>query len=276
MMVIRPSAIADRSRCAVALFLPALLAASCQQSVPLAPVSPSLRIATDLASAPLAGDLLSAYETQLSGSLLTLDTGSRALILPALASGEIDAAILFSPLDEQGLFDTPIGYTLLQIVVPADIPVTDITRSELRAVFAGRIVSWNELGGPDIPIQPITAARGFSERLAFEHLIMGDEPITSAARITTSSRETADLVSTTTGGIGYGIYDDLPENAVTLTVDGAAPTLKDARSHRYTLISAVVFAGTQKPEGPLRSFLDWILSDAGQQVVRRHMLSLSD
>ncbi|MBN1427372.1 MAG: substrate-binding domain-containing protein [Anaerolineae bacterium] len=275
--VIRPESIDGWGKIGmVAMLIAVILTASCRQSSLLAQVTPSIRIGADSASAPLAGDLLSAYESQMASSLLTLDIGSRETLLQALASEEIDAAILFGPLDEQELFDTPLGYTLLYIVIPTDIQVRDITRSELRAIFAGRIVSWQELGGPDIPIQPITAAQGFSERPVFEKLVMGDEPITSAARIAASSEGIVALAGTTAGGIGYSIECNLPDNLTTPAIDGVLPTLKEARNRHYALTSAVVFVSIREPEESLRSFLDWILGDTGQQVVQRHMLSLSD
>jgi hypothetical protein len=38
----------------------------------------------------------------------------------------------------------------------------------------------------------------------------------------------------------------------------------------------VVFVSKEEPQGKLRDFLDWVLSDAGQDVVKRRMLSLNE
>jgi phosphate transport system substrate-binding protein len=249
---------------------------ACQRSPGLAPATPAMRIGADSVSAPLAESFLNVYESELMGSLLTLETSSREAILSGVMSGELDAAILFHPLEEQTLFDTPVGYVPLTIIAPAGIGVDTLTRENLRGIFTGRIASWSEVGGPDLPIQVIAGVRGTSERLAFDNLVMGDYPITSAARLAMDSRASIDLVSQTQGGIGYGVSSALPESTVALPIDGIPAKLEEAQDRRYPLVSAVVFISKQEPEGQMRAFLDWILGDEGQEVVRRHMLALSD
>jgi phosphate transport system substrate-binding protein len=271
-----------RARClsacgwlACALLAPALLGA-CEQTATLAPVTPSMRIGADSVSAPLAESLLNVYESQLAGSLLTLETSSREVILGQLASDDLDAAILFHPVDEQGLFDTPVGYAPLVIVVPTNIGVNNLSRDNLRAIFGGRTGSWSEVGGPDIPIQVIAEARGASERLAFDTLVMGEYPVTSAARLAMDGGAAISLVSSIPGAIAYGVAGTQPESTSALSIDGISATLEEAQNRRYSLVSAVVFVSQQEPEGQLRTFLDWILSDVGQEVVRRHMVGLGD
>lgn len=252
------------------------LLGGCQQTSTRAPATPSMRMGADSASAPLVESLLNVYEALLTGGLLTLETSSREAILAEVASGELDAAILFHPLDGQELFDTPVSYAPLTIIVPSNIQVGSLTRDDLRSIFAGQIASWSEVGGPDLPIQVISATKGSSERLAFNSLVMGSYPITSAARLVMDGEAAVDLVRTTPGAIGYGVSGVLPGQVITLNVDGVPATLEEVQSRRYSLVSAVVFVSEKEPEDQLRSFLDWILSDAGQEVVRRHMVGLSD
>ena len=101
-------------RWATMMVMAALLSA-CQPSSILAPATPSMQIGADSASAPLAESLLNVYESQLAASLLTLETSSREVILAGVTSDDLDAAILFHPLEEQSLFDTPVGLSLIHI-----------------------------------------------------------------------------------------------------------------------------------------------------------------
>lgn len=254
----------------------AALLGACQQASMVAPASPSMRIGADGASTPLAESLLNVYESQLVRSLLTLETSSREAILGEVTAGEMDAAIIFHPLENQSLFDTPIGYVPLLVIIPSNIQVDNVTREDLRAIFMGRVASWSEFGGPDLPIQVITEARETSERLAFDNLVMGEYPVTSAARLAMNGRAAIALVSAMPGAIGYTVSGTLPENTIAADVDGISAALENVQDRRYSLVSAVVFVSKQEPEGQLRAFLDWILSDEGQDIVRRHMVGVSD
>jgi phosphate transport system substrate-binding protein len=253
-----------------------LLAACQQQGAAPVPATPSMRIGADSVSAPLAESLLNVYETQLAGSLLALETSSREAILAGVSSGELDAALLFHPLGEQALFGTPVGYVPLVIVIPSTIEVTALTSEELRMIFSGHTVSWSEVGGPNLPIQVISAAQGTSERLAFDSLVMRAYPVTSAARLATDGASAIGLVSSVHGAIAYGALGALPDHTRAVNIEGIPATLEETQNRRYSLVSAVVFASKQEPDGTLRAFLDWVLSDAGQEVVRRHMVGLSD
>jgi phosphate transport system substrate-binding protein len=49
------------------------------------------------------------------------------------------------------------------------------------------------------------------------------------------------------------------------------PTPDNVHTRAYPFANEVVFASIEEPEGPLKDFLSWIMTPAGQVVVRRYL-----
>ena len=65
----------------------------------------------------------------------------------------------------------------LAIIVHPQNPVASLTHEQIRAVFAGGITRWDELGGAGRPIVLVTREAGSGTFTAFEELVMEGDPI---------------------------------------------------------------------------------------------------
>ena len=237
-------------------------------------VSATLRIATDEASAPLVESLLNTYEARSPQALLALSRGSRDAVLLQVAAGQVDAALVLHPPDRPDLFATPVGREVIALIANNDVPVGNLYRRDVRAVFSGQVLAWDSPGSVNIPITVVSREQGDSTRLALESLVLGGQPITPSARLAASEMEMLSLVATTPGAVGYVPSSFLDDSVVAMDYEGAPPTLGAAASNTYPLTDTVQFVSTAEPVRSLRAFLDWILSDEGQAVVKRHMLGI--
>jgi len=57
---------------------------------------------------------------------------------------------------KQEIYHQIIGYDALTVFVHVDNPLDGITRTQLSGIFTGAITNWSELGGADVPIEPVT------------------------------------------------------------------------------------------------------------------------
>lgn len=253
-----------------------LLLCACHPEVASRPAEPSLWLATDTASAPLAESLLNAYETHRPGRLLALSTGSREMALARLSTGEADAAFILHPPGQQELFHTPIGREWLVIVVHPDVPISGLTWVEARAIFSGQTVTWGASLSPDNLIRVIAHAKGSSTRLAFDTLVMEGQTTTPSARLGISEEHVLALVRETPGAIGYVPHSSLDGQVRAISYEGIPPTPEAVQANLYPLVTTVEFVAPSEPAGLLRTFLNWVLSQEGQAVVSRYMLALHD
>jgi len=239
--------------------------------------SPEITLATDSSTEVLGSNLLNSYENVAPNAELALQPLTRTDALQAVRRGEVDAALILQPLDDHSdLFSTPIATEYLVVVANPETGVSELSLSDVRAVFSGRVVSWNEVGGNVDAVSVIAQSDGRSTREAFEYSVMLGQEISSAAILSTTEDSAIEAVKQQAGGVTVISNSTRRDGLTTLAIDGVLPTLDEGATSAYPIATPIIFVSAEEPQGELLVFLEWILSNNGQQVIRRQMRGLSD
>ena len=166
-----------------------------------------------------------------------------------------------------GLQTLAIARDAIAIIVHPTSPITDLSLSEVREIFAGRLVNWSAIGGGNEPIVVVTREEGSGTRGAFEELVMNDDPITARALRQDSNGAVRVIVAGHRAAIGYislGIVDD---RVHALDLDGIAPASDNVRNGTYPLERPFLFLWKTEPSPSARAFIDYVLSTEGQGLL---------
>ncbi len=79
--------------------------------------------------------------------------------------------------------------------------VQHLTEAEVRRIFQGKVRSWKEIGGADVPVEVWSYPAGEDGRRVIEEWL--GAPITPNARLTMTPQEMLLRVQTTPGAIGW-------------------------------------------------------------------------
>ena len=183
--------------------------------------------------------------------------------------------------DETGLVATPYAIDGIAVVVNKENTVSDLSKEQLFGIYTGTITNWSEVGGADAPITVVTREASSGTRGAFSEIIgldvEGDDgSIDPATQIVSSATECKDTgsvqttVSQNPNAIGYMSFSDMDTEMVTPVkyegVEINTDTLKDdsyALKRNFLLITK---EGATLSDAA-QAFMDFVLSDAGQEVV---------
>jgi phosphate transport system substrate-binding protein len=70
-----------------------------------------------------------------------------------------------------------VGYAALALVTGPTNPVNELTLLQLRSIFTGKYLNWNQVGGPDSPIRAMTVRASESGgSVFFQANVLGNEP----------------------------------------------------------------------------------------------------
>lgn len=264
-----------RRRTKRALVIVALALTACRSPAPSLP-SPAqpvtLYLHATAATAPLLHDLIQGYGQSRPEWRLLVQVAEAPyhVILDAAASP--DAATRYGLVEylpaDSALWAAPVGREQIALIAHPHSGITDLALGDLRAIYAGRVVNWSALGGPDLPVTAVTREAGSPHLTAFRDLVMGSQPITRNARLAASMDAMARIVAETPGAIGYLPLASLPPGLSPLRLNGILPD-QAAPSNEYPLTTALYFVGPGEPDGALRDFIAWVQSAAGQAVVSR-------
>ena len=181
---------------------------------------------------------------------------------------------------------TPIGREAFVFFVNSENPVTGLTVEQIQGIYTGEITNWKELGGKNQRIRPYQRAENSGSQSALLRLMAGlplmepekEDRIAGMGGIITqvaSYRNHKNAI-----GFSFRFYStEMVENDQIrlLALNGVEPTKDTIRSGEYP-ISSNFFAVTASPIGEpapeatnadLRAFLDWILSEQGQQIIEK-------
>ncbi len=198
------------------------------------------------------------------GSSVGIKSAGEGTVDVGAASREVRASELESYPDLRVFVIARDG---IAVVVHPDVPVEGLTVEQVRAIFAGQITNWKEVGGDDRPIIVVAREEGSGTRGAFEELVMGGTRITGGAVLQASNGAVRTTVSTTPDAIGFLSFGYLGDGVKPLAVDGVAPTEANAADGRYPLVRPLNLLTKGEPQGAVKAWLDFIFSEAGQAIV---------
>jgi len=181
---------------------------------------------------------------------------------------------------------TPIGREAFVFFVNSKNQVGGLTVEQIQGIYSGQITNWKELGGKNRKIRPFQRAANSGSQTALERL-MGDIPIIEPeerdriAGMGGIIREVASYKNYDNAiGFSFRFYStEMVKNGdiKLLALDGVMPSKETIRDGSYP-VSNNFYAVTAAPVGEpaphqtddtLGAFLNWILSDQGQELIEK-------
>ncbi len=165
----------------------------------------------------------------------------------------------------------PVGNVVardgMAVVVNPSNPMKEITVSQMKDIYTGKITKWSQLGGSDEPIVVVSRDTSSGTYEVFAELVLKGAKLRTDSIMTVSNREVAETVKNTKGAIGYvGLAFLSPELKV-VTVEGVNPSNETVNNGSYKLARALFMYTNGEPQGKAKDFIDFILSPAGQKIV---------
>ncbi len=161
-----------------------------------------------------------------------------------------------------------IAKDALSIYVNPKNDVMDLTQDELKKIFTGEITNWNALGGKNSSIIPVIRNPNSGTYLYFKEHVLEDEEYTDNAKVESTTKEIVKSIEENENAIGYGGMG-YKGNVIHAKINGVEPSENNVRNDTYSIIRYLHFFTTKTPGGEVKKFIDWVLSPAGQSIVRK-------
>jgi phosphate transport system substrate-binding protein len=212
------------------------------------------------------------WAEEFHGGRVIVQAGGSTAGIKAAHDGTADIGMssrTLHPSETTGLTQTIVARDGIAVIVHASNPLKALTLDQLRDIYSGRIRRWREVGGRDASITVITREDGSGTRDAFEDFVMqGRQEIAASALVTAYSGGLRKMVSQDPDAIGYVTFSQLNAAVQPLAIDGVLPSERSIASGQYRLQRPFVFLTRGAPQGAARTFIDFVLSGAGQELAR--------
>jgi phosphate transport system substrate-binding protein len=219
--------------------------------------------------------------------------GGSGMGIAALCSGKIDIATASRPmkpkeieLAEKNTGKTPkqfiVGQDAMAIYAHKDNPLETISIEELAEIYGegGTITKWKDLGitnaaCSDDEIVRVSRQNSSGTYAYFREHVLGEHrEYKQGATSQSGSSDVVALVSKTPCAIGYsgmGYNNDqvkVVKVAKHKGATGVEPSIATALDGSYPISRPLYLYTLGEPSGAVQQFVDWVLSDKGQEIVQ--------
>jgi len=222
---------------------------------------------------PLAEKLARAFRQVNPDVQVTVSGGGSSVGVKACSDGTVDVGAISRELkpEEPQLVKHLLARDGIAIITSPGNPVTELTKAQVRAIFASTITNWNEVGGPNHSITVIAREEGSGTRTAFEEMVM-DKPepavqIVDTAILLPFNGAIKFAVSSDKYAIGFVSFGYVDGKVKALAIDGVAATAENAKNGDYPIVRPLYFLTREQPGGLVKVFIDYCLGGEGQAIV---------
>jgi phosphate transport system substrate-binding protein len=203
---------------------------------------------------------------QATGVEIAVEKSNAGRGLKDLIEGKCDAALVSASLEScleaartAGLtlpapadlkMDAVSSSEVVFVVHPAN-PVKALTWAQLRDVHTGKVTSWKELGGKDLPIAVFTDAAASATRGLVKQVVMGNAEYAASARAVAQVKEVATEVARNEAGIGA------------LGLEFVTSEVRVVESQK--VLRPLAFVTRGEPSEPLRKVIEGYRKAAGRK-----------
>ncbi len=173
-----------------------------------------------------------------------------------------------------------VGHDAVAIYVHRDNPIRSLNTAQLKEIFAagGKVERWSDLGieVPGCSDQKIIRVSRQSSSGTYALLrktLLGGKRYKLGTRESQSSKDLVTLIGSTPCAIGYSSYAFLTTEvrAVCIATDASetcvSTSIAAVTDQTYPLSRPLFMYTNGRPQGHVKDYLDWVLSDAGQCIL---------
>jgi phosphate transport system substrate-binding protein len=177
----------------------------------------------------------------------------------------------------------PMEHTIardaIAVIVNPSNPVGQLTMQQISDIYSGKISNWSEVGGEDRPIVRLSREVNSGTHVYFLETVirMGKKDnkifFSPDTLLLPSSEGIVSEVRQNPNAIGYDGLGYVPSDLKTIAIAPEQgqpyilPSIATVNDKTYPIARDLYMYTDGEPTGPLKDYLDWILSPEAQQIV---------
>ncbi len=153
-------------------------------------------------------------------------------------------------------------------------PVKELSLQQIKDIYTGKITNWKDVGGNDAKIILYGRENNSGTYVYFKDFVLGGKDYAVTMQSMPGTASVVNAVAKDVNGIGYGgaaygkgiRFLGVKKDASSTAYE---PTLENIKAGHYAITRYLYMYTRSKPSGAVKSFIDWILSEEGQQIVAK-------
>lgn len=230
-----------------------------------------------------------AYQKEFPNTSISITGGGSGTGIAALLNNTVDIANASRRIKTEEItqarslgiepVETVIASDAVAVIVNPANPINHLSLQQISDIYQGKYENWTELGGEDRPIVRISRETNSGTHVYFLETVLrlGDpedmslfDPYTlllpSSEGIIAEVRDNPNAIGY--DGLGY-VTPEVKVLGIETVPDGLIvfPSIETVGLDTYPISRDLYIYTNGEPQGAIKAFIDWILSDSGQNIV---------
>ena len=235
----------------------------------------TINIAGGTAHIPVMNDAAQNIMTFNPKIRITVEGGGSGIGVQKVGEGLVDIGNTGRALSDEetakyGLKSFAFALDGVAAVVHPDNPVAGLSPRQIGDIFAGTITNWKDVGGKDAAIHLFSRDEASGTREVFWEKLLKKGPVATSANIVASNGAMKVAVSQDKNAIGYVGIGHVDGSLKALNLDGAAASQENAMNGTYPVVRKLYMSTKGEPSKLVKAFIDYIMSPAGAEIIKKH------
>ena len=163
-----------------------------------------------------------------------------------------------------------VCYDGMAVIVNENNPVKAMTKRQVEQIFAGDVNDWSAVGGNPGKFSIYTRNTSSGTYSDWKELAMKRRDYAPSSQKMAGNEQIAAEVGKNPNGIGYvGVAYIHAPGVKVVPIDGTSPTKQEIVEKKYPYARPNFYYTNGEPSGEAAKFIEFTLSDAGQQIVEK-------
>ena len=231
-----------------------------------------------------------AYQVVNPAVVVAVSGGGSGTGIAALINGTVDLANASRKIKDEEMelahegghdpIQHTVGFDALAVFLHADNPIDTMTIEQLAGIYGdgGNVTSWTDLGVEvpgcsDQSIIVVSRQNNSGTYAYFRSTVLGKGDFRLGTRDMHGSKDVVDLVENTPCAIGYSGLAYATDHIKMACIAGddssecVSPSVETASDGTYPIARGLYMYTNGQPQGEVKTYLDWIMSDEGQCII---------
>ena len=239
----------------------------------------TLRVSGSETALPVVQKLAQAYsqkhhQTQFQFQFGTNSDGA----IQGLVKGTLDLAVANRPLSKteakESLHYHPFARDAVAFVAHRPSPVQELTSTQVRNIYGGKLTNWKQLGKKAAPIIVLDRSPEESARKLVLMPLMAGHPVKAQTIVLSKTKEMIQALESTPNSLGYcsiGLLQIMPTQRIqVLKLDGIMPSAAAVEEGKYPWYLTFGLVYHRNHPAALASFIDFVRGPEGRQVLEKY------
>jgi phosphate transport system substrate-binding protein len=146
----------------------------------------------------------------------------------------------------------------IAVVLNPQNSITNLSKEQIKQIFAGKISNWKAVGGNDQAINIYTRDKASGTRKVFWKKVLDKGDIDTKALFVKSNGAMKRSVQGDLAAIGFMSAGFVDQSVQAVSIDGVAPSTANIQEGSYIFVRGLYSITKGEPEGTVKTFIEYL------------------